>query len=147
MDSECNIAGFAIDNKCGEVSIEENKALDFHLWFIDRFGNLLNQSKNPKITVSLFQSSDVTSLGVTIIPVSISDVSQENTRKTFLFRLELVTSDTVTSSAYPKVLALIRICTSIIDALKTKASLTIQTQMSIVNSNKILLTLQIQKTT
>jgi hypothetical protein len=149
MDGQCNttIAGFAIDSKCGEIPITENEALDFHINFIDKLAELLGQSKQPKITVSLFDSEDVPSLGVTIIPVDISELSQVGTKKTFLFRLKLVTDETVTLRAYTKLFALTKICLSIITHIQRAKNLTISTRMSIINSNEITLTLQVQKTT
>lgn len=142
----CNITAFAVETDCGEIQIEEVKALDFQLWFIDNFGDLLGQAKKPTITVSLFKQKDVPSLGVNIIPKEISDLSATTSQKTFLFQLDLVTSETVTLKAYANILAVVKICRTLLNVLRKRQGLTLTTRLLIVDSNTATMLVTVGKT-
>lgn len=145
MENECNIAGFAVTTECGEITIEKVPAIDFHLLFIDTLAGLLEQSKEPRITVSLFKPKEVPKLGVVIIPNDISDTTQTESKKTFLFRLNLITSDTVIREAYAKVLNLTKICINVLKTVQRRLKLTIVIKTTIINSNEIALSLVVSK--
>lgn len=103
-------------------------------------------SKKPVITVSLFEPKEVPSLGVNIVPQEISDLSNLNSQKTFLFRLDLVSAETVIIKAYAELLAVVKICQSLLNVLKNRDSFGITTRFQIVNQNRMILFVLVVKT-
>lgn len=140
-----NITAYAWTEECGEIQVPQVKALDFHLWFIDRVAGLLDKSSKPSISVSLFNRKQVPGLSVAIVPVDISDIAFTSSNKTFLFRLHLFTPETGIEAAYAELLNLIRIADAVLASIAKTKSLTIVKRLSILNENEATLNLTVQK--
>lgn len=137
--------GFAITTDCGEIQIKEVDGLARQVWFIDTLADLLDKSKSPDITVSLFESKDMPSFGVVITPQDVSELSTRQVQKTFLFKLSLSVNETVTVKAYGKLLKLTEIIINMLEVMEKRLSLTFGKTFAIINSNSATLTVRFNK--
>lgn len=144
--SQESICGAAVTIDCPTFQIEEIKALDFQLWFIDSLAQLLNGSNSPKLTVKLFEAVQGISNQVVITPTEISNLHETTSSKAFQLRLNLLNNDQVISGSYAGVLAMVKVILSAVKVLNKRKNLTYLPRLSIINSGEANLFLTITKT-